>query len=82
MSKQLSLCVILCVTLSTSVAFARDGHGKYHHAGASVRSPGTNSAKTARSTDEGENFGNYTSFVVSEEKRLRKVLGSTICRGC
>jgi hypothetical protein len=86
MTKLFVLCVALC--LSTSAAFARDRHGgSSRHpgdgaAGTKVNSHGTNSAGTALSTDDGESFGNYPSFVLKEEKRLRKMLSSTICRGC
>jgi hypothetical protein len=89
MKKPLVLCVAFCVSLSTSAAFARDRHGgSSHHseggtAGTKVNSPGTNSAGTALSTDDGESFGSsYTSLVVKEELKLRKMLRSTICRGC
>lgn len=90
MKKPLALCVILCViTLSASAAFARDRHGgSSHHsgggaAGTKANSPGTNSAGNGRSsTDDGEGFGNYTALVLKEEQKLRKMLSSTICRGC
>jgi hypothetical protein len=88
MKKPLVLCVALCFSLSTSAAFARDRHGgSSHHSGGSaagtkVNSPGTNSAGTALSTDDGEGFGHYSSLVLKEEQKLRKMLSSTICRGC
>ena len=55
--KKLSIvCVALCVSLSSTAAFARGGGTGSHHSsggasGASVAAPGTNSSGTALSSD-------------------------------
>jgi hypothetical protein len=63
MKKLAVLCVALCVSLSTTVAFGRGGGGGSHHSGMSTRpatggafgtnpnTPGTNSLGTALSSD-------------------------------
>ena len=61
MKKLAVLCVALCVSLSTTAAFARGGGGSHHSsatggaAGTSPAAPGTNSAGTALSSGGGAN---------------------------
>ena len=94
MKKPLVLCVALCISLSTSAAFARGGHGGSHHssstggaAGTSVGSPGTNSAGTALSSGGGGNgaqkgpLSGTNPVVDREEAKVDKMIKS-ICRGC
>ena len=89
------LCFALCVSLSTTAAFARGGgHGGSHHssatggaAGTSVGSPGTNSAGTALSSGGGVNGaqtgprGGTNPVIDRDEAKLDKMIKS-ICRGC
>ena len=98
MKKLLVLCVALCVSLSTSAAFARGGHGGSHHlsatggaAGTSVRSPGTNSAGTALSSFAGGNeaqngplgpLGGTNPVVDRQEEAKVNKMIKSICRGC
>jgi hypothetical protein len=93
MKKPLVLCVALCVSFSTSAAFARGGHGGSRSsasggaAGTSVGSPGTNSAGTALSSGGGGNgaqkgpLGGTNPVVDREEAKVDKMIKS-ICRGC
>jgi hypothetical protein len=87
------LCVALCVSLSTTAAFAQgSGMGSPHMSmtggayGSSAAAPGTNSLGTALSSS---GFGRPTKGPVlgtspaidSEEAKVEKMMGS-ICRGC
>jgi len=93
--KRLSvICVAVCVSLSTTAAFARGGGMGSHHmsvtggaSGTSVAAPGTNSLGTALSssgTGRGPMKGPLlgTNPVIDrEEAKVNKMIGS-ICRGC
>jgi hypothetical protein len=92
--KRLSfLCVALCVSLSTTTAFARGGGmGSSHMSvtggafGSSAAAPGTNSLGTALPSSgighpmKGPLLGTNPA-VDREEQRVEKMMGS-ICRGC
>jgi hypothetical protein len=89
------LFIALCVSLSTTAAFARGGgHGGSHQssatggaAGTSVGSPGTNSAGTALSSGGGVNgaqkgpLGGTNPVIDRDEAKVDKMIKS-ICRGC
>jgi hypothetical protein len=89
------LFIALCVSLSTTAAFARGGgDGGLHHssatggaAGTSVGSPGTNSAGTALSSGGGGNgaqkgpLGGTNPVIDRDEANVDKMIKS-ICRGC
>jgi hypothetical protein len=94
MKKLAVLCVALCVSLSTTAAFARGGHGGSHHSsttggasGTSPAAPGTNSAGTALSSGGGGNgpqkgpLVGTNPVIDSEEAKVDKMIKS-ICRGC
>jgi hypothetical protein len=87
------LCIALCVSLSTTAAFAQGGGmGSLHMSmtggayGSSAAAPGTNSLGTALSSS---GFGRPTKGPVlgtspaidREEAKVEKMMGS-ICRGC
>jgi hypothetical protein len=88
------LCVAVCVSLSTTAAFARGGHGGSHHSsatggasGTSPAAPGTNSAGTALSSGGGGNgpqkgpLGGTNPVIERDEAKVDKMIKS-ICRGC
>ncbi|MDR3487598.1 MAG: hypothetical protein P4M05_22190 [Bradyrhizobium sp.] len=93
MKKLPVLCVALCVSLWTTVAFARGGGGSHHSSatggafGTSPAAPGTNSAGTALSSggrgngpQKGPLLG--TNPVIDrDEAKVDKMIKS-ICRGC
>jgi hypothetical protein len=93
MNKPSVLCVIICLSLSTTAAFARGGGGSHHSsatggaAGTSPASPGTNSAGTALSSGGGGNGPQKGALLGTspaidrEEARVDKMIKS-ICRGC
>jgi hypothetical protein len=93
MKKLSVLCVALCVSLSTTAAFARGGGMGSHMSvtggasGTSAAAPGTNSSGTAHSssgTGEGPMKGpllGTNPAIDREEARVDKMIGS-ICRGC
>jgi hypothetical protein len=94
MKKLAVLWIALCVSLSTTAAFARGGgHGGSHHssaaggaAGTGLGSPGTNSAGTALSSGGGGNgqkgvLAGTNPVVDREEAKVDKMIKS-ICRGC
>jgi hypothetical protein len=92
MKKLSVLCVALCVSLSTTAAFARGGMGSHHMSvtggafGTSVAAPGTNSLGTALSSSgsgrpmKGPLLGTDPA-IDREEAKVDKMIGS-ICRGC
>ena len=94
MKKLSVLCVALCVSLSTTAAFARGGGmGSPHMSvaggalGTSAATPGTNSLGTALSSSgisrgpmKGPLLGTDPA-VDREEAKVDKMIGS-ICRGC
>jgi hypothetical protein len=94
MKKLSVLCVALCVSLSTTGAFARGGGTGSHHtsstggaSGASASAPGTNSSGTALSSSgtgngpqKGPELGTNPA-TDPEEMKVDKMIGS-ICRGC
>jgi hypothetical protein len=93
MEKFFILCVALCVSLSTTAAFAR-GSGMGSHMsitggafGTSAAAPGTNSLGTALSSSgigdgpmKGPLLGTNPA-IDREEAKVDKMIGS-ICRGC
>jgi hypothetical protein len=93
MKKLAVLCVVLCVSLSTTAAFARGGGGSHHSSatggasGTSPAAPGTNSAGTALSSG-GEGNGRQkgpllgTNAVVDREDAKVDKMMKSICRGC
>jgi hypothetical protein len=86
------LCVLLCASLSTTVAFARGGMGSHMSVtggafGTSAATPGTNSLGTALSSSgaglgptKGPLLGTNPA-IDREEAKVNKMIGS-ICRGC
>lgn len=86
------LCVLIGVSLSPAVAFARGGMGSAHGSvtggafGATAAAPGTNSLGTALSTAgrghlmDGPPLGTSPA-VDREEARVEQMINS-ICRGC
>ena len=87
------LCVVLCVGLSTTAAFARGGGMGSHMSstggafGSSAAAPGTNSLGTALSSSgvgrgpvKGPLLGTSPS-IDREEAKVDKMMES-ICRGC
>jgi hypothetical protein len=95
MKKLFVLCVALCVSLSTTAAFARDGvgMGSPHMSvtggafGTSAAALGTNSSGTALSSSgvghgpmKGPLLGTNPA-IDREEAKVDKMIGS-ICRGC
>jgi hypothetical protein len=95
MKKLSVLCIALCVSLSTTAAFARGGGGmgSAHMSvtggafGTTAAAPGTNSSGTALSSSglgngpmKGPLIGTNPA-VDREEAKVEKMLGS-ICRGC
>jgi hypothetical protein len=93
MKKLAVLCVALCVSLSTTAAFARGGGGSHHSSatggasGTSPAAPGTNSAGTALSSGGGGNgaqkgtLGGTNPVIDRDEAKVDKMIKS-ICRGC
>jgi hypothetical protein len=93
MKKLSVLCVALCVTLSTTAAFARGGGGSHHSSatggasGSNAGAPGTNSAGTALSSGGGGNGAQKgpllgTNAVVDREDAKVDKMIKSICRGC
>jgi hypothetical protein len=93
MEKFSILCVALCVSLSTTAAFARGGGMGSHMSitggafGTSAAAPGTNSLGTALSSSgigdgpmKGPLLGTNPA-IDREEAKVDKMIGS-ICRGC
>ena len=93
MKKLSVLCVALCVSLSTTAAFARGGGMASHMSvtgggfGTSAAAPGTNSLGTALSSSgigdgpmKGSVLGTNPA-IDREEAKVEKMIGS-ICRGC
>ncbi len=93
MKKLAVLCVALCVSLSTTAAFARGGGGSHHSSatggafGTSPAAPGTNSAGTALSSggrgngpQKGPLLG--TNPVIDREDAKVEKMIKSICRGC
>jgi hypothetical protein len=93
MQKFAILCVALCVSLSTTAAFARGGGMGSHMSitggafGTSAAAPGTNSLGTALSSSgighgpmKGPLLGTNPA-IDREEAKVDKMIGS-ICRGC
>jgi hypothetical protein len=93
MEKLSILCVALCVSLSTTAAFARGGGMGSHMSitggafGSSAAAPGTNSLGTALSSSgtghgpmKGPLLGTNPA-IDREEAKVDKMIGS-ICRGC
>ena len=93
MKKLSVLCVALCVSLSTTAAFARGGGMGSHQMpatggafGTSAAAPGTNSLGTALSSSgtghpmKGPLLGTNPA-IDREEARVEKMM-SSICRGC
>jgi hypothetical protein len=93
MKKLSVLCFALCVSLSTTAAFARGGGMGSHMSvtggafGTSAAAPGTNSVGTALSSSgigdgpmKGSLLGTNPA-IDREEARVEKMIGS-ICRGC
>jgi hypothetical protein len=93
MQKFAILCVALCVSLSTTAAFARGGGMGSHMSitggafGTSAAAPGTNSLGTALSSSgigrgpmKGPLLGTNPA-IDREEAKVEKMIGS-ICRGC
>jgi hypothetical protein len=87
------LCAALCVSLSTTAAFARGGGGSHHSsstggaAGTSLAAPGTNSAGTALSSGGAGNGAQKgpllgTNPVVDREDAKVEKMIKSICRGC
>ena len=94
MKKLSVLCVALCVSLSTTAAFARGGGMGSHQMsatggafGTSATAPGTNSLGTALSSSgigngpmKGSLLGTNPA-IDREEAKVDNMIGS-ICRGC
>ena len=95
MKKLRVICVLLCVGVSTSAAFARGGGGMGSHLssvtggafGTAPATPGTNSLGTALSSSgvgngpmKGPLLGTNPA-IDREEAKVDKMIGS-ICRGC
>ena len=92
MKKLSVLCVAVCVSLSTTAAFARGGGMGSHQMsatggafGTSAAAPGTNSLGTALASDgvgpmKGPLLGTNPA-IDREEAKVDKMIGS-ICRGC
>ena len=93
MKKLSVVCVLLCVSLSATAAFARGGGmGSFHMSvtggafGTSPAAPGTNSLGTALSSSgighpmKGPLLGTNPA-IDREEAKVDKMIGS-ICRGC
>ena len=95
MKKLRGVCLLLCVGVSTSAAFARGGGGMgSHHSsitggafGTVPATPGTNSLGTALSSSgvgngpmKGPLLGTNPA-IDREEAKVDKMIGS-ICRGC
>ena len=92
--KRLSVvCIVLCVDVSASAAFARGGGMGSHHAavtggasGTSPAAPGTNSLGTALPSSgvgkpmKGALLGTSPA-IDREEAKVEKMLNS-VCRGC
>jgi hypothetical protein len=92
MKKVSVFCVVLCVSLSATAAFARGGMGSHMSVtggafGSSAATPGTNSLGTALASGEvgdGPMKGpllNINPAVDPDEAKVDKMIGS-ICRGC
>jgi hypothetical protein len=96
MQKLSVLCIVLCVSLPSAVAFARGGGMGSHHSsgavtggafGTSPGAPGTNSLGTALSSNGAGNGPQKGALlgtnpaVDSEDAKIDKMIGS-ICRGC
>jgi hypothetical protein len=88
------LCIIVCVGLPTTVAFARGGMGSHSMSetggafGTSAARPGTNSLGTALSSSDmgahpmkGPPLGT-SAALDREDARLEQMLEGSICRGC
>jgi hypothetical protein len=96
MKKLSVLCVVICVGLSATAAFARGGMGSHSSAssigaggasGERVNAPGTNSLGTALSSSghangpqKGPLLGTNPA-IDREEAKVTKMI-SSICRGC
>jgi len=92
MKKLSVLCIVLCVSLSTTAAFARGGGMGSHMSvtggafGTSPAAPGTNSLGTALSSSglgrpmKGPLLGTNPA-IDREEAKVDKMI-SSICRGC
>ena len=89
-----TLCIAVCVGLSTTAAFGRGGMGGAHgmglsHSsmmggafGTSAAAPGTNSSGTALSSDGvGRPLLDTKPAVDPEDAKIDKTINS-ICRGC
>jgi hypothetical protein len=98
MKKLSVLCIVLCVSLPTAVAFARGGGMGSHHSsgglpvtggafGTTPNTPGTNSLGTALSSDavgNGPQKGPLigTSPAIDREEAKVNKMIASICRGC
>jgi hypothetical protein len=94
MKKPSVLCIAVCVSLSTTAAFARGGGMGSHQmsvtggaSGTRAAAPGTNSSGTALSSSgigngpmKGPLLGTNPA-IDREEAKVDKMIGS-ICRGC
>jgi hypothetical protein len=93
MKKLSILCVALCISVSSTAAFARGGMGSHHTSvtggafGTTAAAPGTNSLGTAVSSSgigdgpmKGSLLGTNPA-IDREEAKVDKMIGS-ICRGC
>jgi hypothetical protein len=93
MKRLSAICVVLCVGLSVTAAFARGGGGGSHHgsvtggaSGTSPSAPGTNSSGTALSSSgtahpmKGPALGT-NAVIDKEDAKVSKMIAS-ICRGC
>ena len=93
MKKLSVVCVVLCLGLSTTAAFARGGGMGFHGSvtggalGTSAATPGTNSLGTAlpsSGTAEGPMKGpllGTNPAIDREDAKVARIVGS-ICRGC
>jgi hypothetical protein len=92
MKKLSVLCVVITISLSTTVAFGRGGMGSHHSMsggafGTTAAAPGTNSLGTALSSSgigagpmKGPLLGTNPA-IDREEAKVDKMIDS-ICRGC
>jgi hypothetical protein len=93
MKKFSVLCVVICISLSTTAASGRGGMGSHHMSmsggafGTTAAAPGTNSLGTALSSSgigagptKGPLLGTNPA-IDREEAKVDKMIGS-ICRGC